>query len=58
MALFGIDDIETQQESFKLYNDWIHDFCSADPKRLYGAPLVSVYDIEAGIKEMQRVTWA
>ena len=54
MALFGIDDIETQQESFKLYNDWIHDFCSADPKRLYGAPLVSVYDIEAGIKEMQR----
>ena len=39
MALFGIDDIETRQESFKLYNDWIHDFCSADPKRLYGAPL-------------------
>ena len=54
MALFGIDDIETQQESFKLYNDWMHDFCSADPKRLYGAPLVSVYDIKAGIKEMQR----
>jgi predicted TIM-barrel fold metal-dependent hydrolase len=54
MALFGIDDIETQQESFKLYNDWMHEFCSADPKRLYGAPLVSVYDIKAGIKEMQR----
>ena len=45
MALFGIDDIETQQESFKLYNDWMHEFCAADRKRLYGAPLVSVYDI-------------
>ena len=54
MALFGIDDIETQQESFKLYNDWMRDFCETDPKRLYGAPLVSVYDIKAGIKEMQR----
>ena len=54
MALFGIDDIETQQESFKLYNDWIHEFCSTDPKRLYGVPLVSVYDIKAGIKEMHR----
>jgi predicted TIM-barrel fold metal-dependent hydrolase len=54
MALFGIDDIETQQESFKLYNDWMHDFCATDPKRLYGVPLVSVYDIKAGIKEMHR----
>ncbi len=54
MALFGIDDVETQQESFKLYNDWMREFCAADPKRLYGAPLVSVYDIKAGIKEMQR----
>lgn len=54
MALFSLDDVETQQESFKVYNDWIHDFCSADPKRLYGAPLVSCYDIDAGIKEMQR----
>jgi hypothetical protein len=40
MALFGIDDIETQQESFKVYNDWMHEFCSTDPKRLYGVPLV------------------
>ena len=54
MALFGIDDIETQQESFKLYNDWISNFCKTDSKRLYGVPCVSVYDIKGGIKEMQR----
>ena len=54
MALFALDDVETQQESFKLYNDWVSDFCSVDPKRLYGVPLVSTYDIKAGIKEMHR----
>jgi predicted TIM-barrel fold metal-dependent hydrolase len=32
----------------------MHEFCSVDPKRLYGAPLISVYDIQASIKKMQR----
>jgi predicted TIM-barrel fold metal-dependent hydrolase len=54
MALYGINDVETQAEGFRLYNDWVANFCKADSKRLYAAPLVSVYDIEAGIKEMQR----
>ncbi len=54
MALFAIDDIETQEESFKLYNDWIAAFCKTDSKRLYGVPCVSVYDIKGAIKEMHR----
>ncbi len=54
MALFGIDDIETQQESFKLYNDWISNFCKTDSRRLYGAPCISVYDIDVAIREMHR----
>ena len=54
MALFGIDDIETQQESFKLYNDWMSGFCKTAPKNFFGIPLISVYDIDAGIKEMHR----
>ncbi len=54
MALFGIEHVETQQESFKLYNDWISNFCKTAPKNFYGVPCVSVYDIDAGIKEMHR----
>jgi predicted TIM-barrel fold metal-dependent hydrolase len=54
MALYGIDDIETQEESFKLYNDWLHDWTSPDHKRLIGVPLISVYDPKAAIKEMHR----
>lgn len=54
MSLFGIDDVETQQESFKLYNDWIADFCKTDSRRLYGVPCISVYDIKSAVKEMHR----
>jgi predicted TIM-barrel fold metal-dependent hydrolase len=54
MALFGIDDVETQEASFKVYNDWIADYCKTSPKRLYGVPCVSVYDIDGAIKEMHR----
>jgi len=54
MALYSVDDVELQQESFKLYNDWLHDWTSADHKRLIGVPLISVYDIKGAIKEMHR----
>ncbi len=54
MALYCVDDVELQEESFKLYNDWLHDWTSADHKRLIGVPLISVYDIPGAIKEMHR----
>lgn len=54
MALFGLDDIETQVEGFRVYNDWLADYCKTAPKNLFGIPCVSVYDIDGAIKEMQR----
>ncbi len=54
MALFGLDDVETQVEGFRVYNDWLADYCKTDPKRLFGIPCLSVYDIDGAIREMQR----
>lgn len=54
MALFGLDDVETQREAMRLYNDWLADFCKVAPKRLFGVPCISVYDIDAAIAEMHR----
>jgi predicted TIM-barrel fold metal-dependent hydrolase len=54
LVLFGLDDIELQRESFRIYNDWIADFCKVAPQHLFGVPCLSVYDIDAAIKEMQR----
>jgi predicted TIM-barrel fold metal-dependent hydrolase len=54
MALFGLDDVETQREAMRLYNDWMADFCKTAPKRLFGVPCISVYDIDGAIAEMYR----
>ncbi len=37
-----------------MYNDWLIDFCAADPSRLIGLALLSCYDIDGAIAEMSR----
>jgi len=39
----------------RAYNDWMFDFCSADPKRLIGSGMLSVHDINDAVKEARRV---
>ena len=39
----------------RAYNDWLHDFCEANPTRLLGAGMISVYDINAAVEETRRV---
>lgn len=39
----------------RAYNDWLHDFCQADPNRLLGAGMISVHDIDDAVKETHRV---
>jgi len=39
----------------RAYNDWLGEFCKADPTRLLGAGMVSVYDVADAIAETRRV---
>ncbi len=39
----------------RAYNDWLADFCSADPNRLFGAGMISVRDIGDAVEEAHRV---
>src|SRR5712691_10472566 len=39
----------------RAYNDWLYDFCQADPTRMLGAGMISVYDINDAIEETHRV---
>ena len=39
----------------RAYNDWLHDFCKANPNRLFGAGMISVYDINDAVEESRRV---
>jgi predicted TIM-barrel fold metal-dependent hydrolase len=39
----------------RAYNDWLHDFCQADPNRLLAAGMISIYDINDAVEETHRV---
>jgi uncharacterized protein len=39
----------------RAYNDWLHDFCRADPARLFGAGLLAPHDVDAAVAETRRV---
>ncbi len=54
MPLFQIIDMELQQACFGVYNTWMGEFCSSNPKRLIGLGLVSMWDIPSAVKELTR----
>jgi predicted TIM-barrel fold metal-dependent hydrolase len=53
MPLFGLDDSELQRQCFRVYNTWLAQFCSHNPKRLIGTALISLEDIGQGVKELE-----
>src|SRR5947208_5040097 len=55
MPLFGLEDGDLQRACFRAYNDWVAEFCSHDPKRLYAIGLISLDDIDLGVKELERI---
>ncbi len=47
-------DSEVQEAGCRVYNDWLMEFCSADPTRLIGIPQISLYNIDHAIAELER----
>ena len=45
---------EVQEAAFRIYNDWIAEYCATSPKRLFAIPAICVYDIDNAIAELQR----
>jgi predicted TIM-barrel fold metal-dependent hydrolase len=54
MPLFNLRDADLQRACFSAYNDWLAEFCTYNPKRLIGTALISLEDIPAGVKELDR----
>src|SRR5437660_10443363 len=52
--LFWMTDAALQLACFRAYNEWLAEYCSPDPNRLVGVPLIPVYNIEEGVAELQR----
>ena len=54
LRLFGIEDPETQEAAFRIGNDYMAEYCSAAPDRIWGIPMISCYNIPNAIKELER----
>ena len=39
---------------FATYNDWLGEFCGAQPERLKGIGMINIDDVQTGIREMER----
>lgn len=54
LGLFCVEDAGLQEALFRAYNDWIIDYCQKVPDRLYGIALISMYNVDHAIAEMER----
>jgi len=54
MRLFRVPDGALQRTLFRVYNDWLAEFCAYAPSRLHGLGLVSLVDVGEGVRELER----
>jgi predicted TIM-barrel fold metal-dependent hydrolase len=58
LSLLQLQDGELGEACFRVYNDWLAEFCAVDPDRLLGHALIPVWDVEAGVAELERAQGA
>jgi predicted TIM-barrel fold metal-dependent hydrolase len=51
---WNVGDPALEEASIRVYNDWMIDFCKANPDRLWGLFMLSIYDIKSAVVELQR----
>ena len=54
LSLMTCEDRPLQEACFAVYNDWISDYCSADPERLAGLAALSTWDMDRAVTELRR----
>ena len=54
LGLYCVEDAAFQEALFQAYNDWVIDYCAKVPDRLYAIALLSMFDIDHAIAELER----
>lgn len=52
--LTWVEEVDLFSAACRAYNNWLHDYCSAAPSRLYGVGVVPLQDPQRAIAEMER----
>jgi predicted TIM-barrel fold metal-dependent hydrolase len=53
-AAYGVDDPALEEACIRVYNDWLIDFCAVAPDRFWGLALISLWNIDNAIRELER----
>ena len=56
MNLYNMPNADLQEASFNAYNEWLCEMCGEAPNRLVGLSLISMYNVDHAVKELQRWT--
>jgi predicted TIM-barrel fold metal-dependent hydrolase len=54
LTLYSEENAELQRECFRVYNDWLAEYCSVSPRRLVGVPAICAYDVAEALDELER----
>lgn len=56
VRMMGTDGLEPEYASAiaRAYNDWLHDFCSSDRRRMFGAGMAAPHDVGGAVRETRR----
>lgn len=54
LSLPFVEDKEYASDVARVYNNWLAQYCSADPRRLRGVAAVAIQDPSAAVKELRR----
>jgi uncharacterized protein len=52
--LFALDDVELQEACFRVYNDYLIEYCANAPDQLVGLAAISAYRPSVAVAEMRR----
>src|SRR5215218_1958728 len=54
LGLYWIEDSAFQEACFRVYNDWLIEYCAAYPNRLAGIAMISMWDVGHAVAELRR----
>jgi predicted TIM-barrel fold metal-dependent hydrolase len=53
-AAYTVGETELEEACCHAYNDWMIEFCSVAPQRFWGLALISLWNIEHAVNELER----
>jgi predicted TIM-barrel fold metal-dependent hydrolase len=53
---YGLTDVPFQRAILQSYNAWLQEFCSHNPKRLVGVPLLTILDMDKAVEDIHALT--